>query len=146
MAAADTKIPFPAPGIAGFATKSFSGPVEPRYGEGVHTTTHETVSVGADLELPIYSPVNVSTSGVLTQAVVASGSSNANAILGAPIKMVNGQSMSVPLIREGMFDMAALNWHSTFNTDKLKREAFQGSKSPTIFIQKKNFSNDAINI
>jgi len=65
--AQDTTLGHGAPGIASFATQSYGGPGEPRYGEGVPTTTHETVSAGADLDLPIYSVVTV-IAGVLSLA------------------------------------------------------------------------------
>lgn len=67
--AQDTTLGHGAPGIASFATQSFGGPGEPRYGEGPATTTHETVSAGADLNLPIYSVVSV-IAGVLALATI----------------------------------------------------------------------------
>lgn len=68
--AQDTTLGYGKPGIASFATESFGGPSEPRYGEGVPTTTHETVTAGADLDLPLYSVVSV-IGGVLALAGVA---------------------------------------------------------------------------
>lgn len=72
----DTNIPFGNPGIASFATESSAGPVEPRYGEGVPTTTHMTVTAGADLDLPLYSVVSV-IGGVLALAALGSGAGSA---------------------------------------------------------------------
>lgn len=66
--AQDTTLGHGAPGIASFATQSYGGPVEPRYGEGVPTTTDLIVKAGADLLLPIYSVVSV-IGGILALAV-----------------------------------------------------------------------------
>lgn len=65
--AQDTTLPQGSPGIASFATQSYGGPAEPRFGEGVPTTTTEVVSAGADLNLSIYSVVTV-IAGVLSLA------------------------------------------------------------------------------
>ena len=67
--AQDTTLGHGKPGIASFASESFGGPGEPRYGEGVPTTTHETVTTGADIDLPLYSVVSV-IAGVLALANV----------------------------------------------------------------------------
>lgn len=56
--AQDTTLGHGKPGIASFATESFGGPKEPRYGEGLAPTTHHTVTAGAELDLPIYSVVS----------------------------------------------------------------------------------------
>lgn len=260
--AQDTTLGHGAPGIASFATQSYGGPVEPRYGEGVPTTIDQIVSVAGNLVLPIYSVVSV-IGGVLAlaargagtgyatgtvtfanavptaddtvtingraytfkaavadpddvligatlaetatnlAAAVNSGSgdgapnadvtasaaaavvtltarvagdegnaitlakdadTSANiAVSGAtlsggdddpdvrpygitahPISMTSGQSMSVSFYREGHWDMDALNWHESYNTDEARKHAFEGSLSPTIFISKKKFNNDQI--
>lgn len=67
--AQDTTLGHGAPGIASFASQTYGGPGEPRYGEGVPTTTDRIVSAGADLTLPIYSVVSV-INGVLALAAV----------------------------------------------------------------------------
>lgn len=147
MGAADVKIPYGTDaGIAGFATESYSGPLEIRYGENVLTTTHQPITVSADFVGRVGTVVNVSASGVMTKAVVASGASNANRILAEPVNMVSGQAMTVPFYREGHFNMGALDFDATFTTDELKRKAFEAGSSPTIFVSKPKFSNDAINI
>jgi hypothetical protein len=65
--AQDTVLAQGAPGIASFATQTFAGADEPRYGEGVPTTTDQFVTTPSDLNLPIYSVVSVS-GGVLALA------------------------------------------------------------------------------
>lgn len=143
---ADKKIPLNEPGIAGFETESWASAEEPRYGENVATTTHERVTSTVALDLPLYTPVNITPAGVITQAVVATGVSNANALLAAPLSLAANQTMSIPVYREGHWSMTALNWHASYTTDALKIAAFQGGKSPTLFVSKKLFSNDAIDI
>jgi hypothetical protein len=142
----DKKIPLNEPGIAGFATESWESAQDPRYGEGVPTTTHKTVTAIAALTLPLYSVVNINEDDEITLATVTAGVSNANAILAMPIAMTLGQEMSVAVYREGHWNMDSLNWHASFNTDKLKQDAFLGSDSPTIFVSKKKFPNNAIDI
>jgi hypothetical protein len=272
--AQDTTLAHGKPGIASFASESYGGPGEPRYGEGIATTTHHTVSAGADIDLPIYSVVSVllgvagvpvlalhdptasgvSASGTITvsstgpsnaetfvvgsqtytfktalstgpavaneilihatpatqaayiaaaingttsvgsssltaanpeayatvsgavvtvranvpgdegngvvltesaanvavsgSGTLASGSDEfdikAFGILAAPITMTNGQTMSVPFYREGVWDIDQLNWHASYLNDEQKLNAFIGSASPGLFLQKKKFSNDDI--
>lgn len=142
----DNKIPLNEPGIAGFATESWESAQDPRYGEGVPTTTHVTVTALGNITFPLYTVVNINEDDEISQAVVAAGESNANAILAMPIVMTTGQEMSVAVYREGHWNMDSLGWHASFNTDKLKRDAFLGSTSPTIFVSKKNFPNSAIDI
>jgi len=142
----DNKIPNPEPGIAGFATESWESPQDPRYGEGVPTTTHREVTSAGAVNFPLYSVVNIADNGAITMAQVTAGESNANAILAAPAAFGVGDSMSLPFYREGHWNMDSLVWHASFNTDLLKQTAFEGSTSPNIFVSKKNFPNNAINI
>jgi hypothetical protein len=95
--AQDTTIGHGAPGIASFVTESFGSAGEPRYGEGVPTTTDEVVTVGADVDLPIYSVVSViagvlalasigtaqgAATGTITQAVAAAANNDTVTING----------------------------------------------------------------
>lgn len=141
---ADVKIPQNQPGIAGFATESYESAAEPRYGENVATTTHELCSTVAALTLPLYSVINVSPTGVISLAVYDANENTATAILAEPIAMLANTSMSVVMYREGHWDMQALNWHASFDTDAKKRNAFEGGPSPTLFVSKKLFSNSTI--
>lgn len=267
--AIDTTIGNGAPGIASMATESFANAAEPRYGEGVPTTTPHLVTAGADLDLAIYSVISISAAGViaLAKANAAAGfaalaltfsgtgtaadtvtidgkvytlraalstgptvaneiliggtaadtAANLNAaingaagegttysegtvaqtrvsssisgavvtvtandpgdegnaiavaeagtgtawagagtvlaggdddmelkaygILAAPLVLLNGASTTVPIYREGYWDMGGLVWDATFIDDDMKKHAFEGSVSPNIFIGKKKFSN-----
>ncbi len=67
-------------------------------------------------------------------------------ILAAPLVLANGAETFVPIIREGHWEMAALNWHASFASDASRKYAFEGSLSPTIHISKKKFANTDIPI
>lgn len=55
------------PGIASFATQSYGGPGEPRFGDGVAKTTTHRIKAGADLNLKLYSVIAI-IGGVLSMA------------------------------------------------------------------------------
>src|SRR5690606_1868600 len=98
----DNKIPLNEPGIAGFATESWESAQEPRYGEGVPTTTHQTVKSTAGITLGLYSVVSVAEDGEIALAEHdGTEGSNAYGILAMPIALAAGQSMSVAFYREG---------------------------------------------
>lgn len=142
---AENKIPLNDPGIAGYRTESWEGPDEPRFGEGVLTTTHETVTAGDDINLKLYSVITIQ-NGVIAMATHDGTESNAVGVLAAPIVMEEDQEMSVPIYREGHFEIDGLVWDASFNTDAKKIKAFEGSISPTIFVSRKKFKSSAIDI
>lgn len=146
---ADNTIPRNAPGIAGFSTASYQDAEEPRYGEGVPTTTHRTIKSTAGITLALYSVISIAADGEIALATLAGGPpavSNAYAILAAPVVLAAGQSMSLPFYREGHWDHAALAWDASFDTFDKRKTAFEGSKSPNIFISDKQFRASAIDI
>lgn len=143
---ADVVIPSNEPGIAGFATESYESAAEPRYGEGPATTTHMDMKApNAVLNLALYSVINVdATTGIVSLAQYDADENTAQYILAAPAHFTANQVMSLPVYREATWDMNALVWHSSFDTDAKKIHAFEGGPSPNIFIQKKKFSNSTI--
>lgn len=90
---------------------------------------------------------NIAVSGG-TLASGANPTSNAFGILAAAIDIPAGEAMSVPMYRAGHFNMLALNFHSSFDTDVEKQRAFQysGSPSPTILISKPQHLDSHVNI
>lgn len=139
--AVDNTIPQGEPGIASFSSETWGNSKDPRFGEGVLTTTHMTVTAsGADIDLPLYAVI--AEDGVAAE--IDTGTSDAYAVLAAPIFIADGDSMSIPVYREGHFEQTALVWDATFTTDALKQLAFEGSKSPTIFVSKGKHSDGAI--
>jgi Bacteriophage lambda head decoration protein D len=123
------------PGIAGFASEQFTEEALIT-GDAPITTTSETlVSQGA--VLPAYSVVGrVTASGKITL-------SNPGAADGsqAPIGITcneapnTGADQGIAIYRGGCFNPDRLNYHAGFNTDALKRLAFE-AKQPTILIRK----------
>lgn len=78
--AQDTTLPHGKPGIASFATESYGGPGEPRFGDTPTPTTTELVTAGAALDLPIFSVVSV-IAGVLALAVLGAATGSATGTL-----------------------------------------------------------------
>lgn len=140
----DTTLPQGAPGIALSATESYGGPIEALYGEGDVTTTSASVMSTAGVDLKLYSVVHVAANGELTLAdETADGPTG---ILTAPVVLTAGQSTTVDLYRSGHWNMDALEWDATYDTDAKKKAAFEGSISPTIFVSKPKHSPDAIDV
>lgn len=131
------------PGIADFETRTYGGPLEPRYGEGVATTTHmEITGPSGGATLALYSVI--AADGALAEH--DSGASDAYGILAAPVEIAEGQTMSVPVYREGTWEIDALVWDDSFDDDEKKIAAFEGSASPTIFVQRGLHKPGAINL
>jgi hypothetical protein len=63
-------------------------------------------------------------------------------ILTAPVNTGVGETTTVDVYRGGHWNMDALNWHSSFDTDDKKKHAFERSRSPGILISKKKWGND----
>lgn len=134
---ADVKIPQVEPGIAGFQTESYSGPGEPRFGDGEAKTTIMTFT--GPLTLALYSVV--ADDGTLaTQGTPAMG------LTTAPISLLAGQTTTAAVYRTGDWDMDEVVFDASFTTDAQKAAAFEGGNSPTLFMQKKQFNSDAIDV
>jgi hypothetical protein len=144
---ADTILTQGNPGIASFGSDSVISSDEPRFGDGILETTICDVTATADMDLPIYSVVSLD--GTTMALATMSGdpaASDAYGILTAPLVLADGASTQIAVYRTGKFNMNALNWDDSFSTDALKKAAFEGSLSPTIFIEKPLFDSDNINI
>lgn len=141
--AVDTKIPHGKPGVAEFKSESFGNFGDPRFGEGPWPTTNITITAsGADLELGLYSVL--SSTGQLADYAATRDAGCANYILAAPVTIADGDSAVVPVYRGGHFDMDALIWDASYDTDAKKAAAFEGSVSPTIFVSKRAYNSDQI--
>lgn len=140
--AVDNTIPQGAPGIASFGSETWGNSKEPKFGDGVLTTTHMNITASGALTLALYTVI--AEDGTIATLSGDPAASDAFGVLAAPISMVDGQTMSIPVYRAGHFEQDALIWHSSFDTDAKKQAAFEGSKSPTIFVSKGKFSDGAI--
>ena len=127
-------------GLAGSQTQSFAE--TPLFsGEAPIVTVSEVVAAATitAADLPAYSVVGRNASGELVLAVYNDGEEGSPAAI-APVgittaKVVKGPTAkNVEIFKGGMFNPAALNWHSTFDTAAKKRLAFEAS-APGIFIQ-----------
>jgi hypothetical protein len=142
---ADTVIPHSEPGVAAFSTATYINAGEPRFGDGEAITT--VVNVGANVDLPIYSVISYDGSTIALAEMSGSPEvSDAYGILAAPVKTGTGGATTAPVYRTGHFNMDALNWDASFDTDAKKAAAFEGSKSPTIFLGKPEFSSGNIEV
>ncbi len=139
--AQDNTIPLGKPGIASFESETYGNAAELLFGDTPAVVTDvATVTAGANIDFPLGQVVNIASNGTITKAVVASGTSNGNAILAAPIVMANGQSMSVPIYKAGHFRQQALTFEGTFTTDALKKAAVPGL--PMVLISKAKYTDD----
>ncbi len=136
----DRYIPNNAPGIAGFATESIGGTDDPRFGDTPAPTT-TTVNVPASFTGALYEPVVIGAGNVIAKAV---SGAPADGILTAPVVTGAGQTTTVDVYRSGHWNMDALVFGVSYDTDAKKKVAFEGGKSPTIFVSKKKFDSDAI--
>lgn len=142
--AVDTTIPNGEPGVASFASETFGNANEPRFGDAPVTTTNITITAsGAAIDLAIYSVLNLAGTALADYNVTRDAGS-ANYILAEPISIADGDSMTVPVYRTGHWDMDALVWDASYDTEAKKKAAFEGSVSPTIFVGKKDFNSGAI--
>lgn len=83
--------------------------------------------------------------GSVSAATLADGSDEADVrpygITAAPIVMLNGETMDVPIYVSGHFNQNALTFDATFVTDEQKQRAFEGSLNPMIHISKPKYDD-----
>lgn len=131
------------PGVASFASETFGGPAEPRFGDQEAVVTEISITAsGAAIDLPLYSVINGT--GVLADWNAIPDAGTADYILAEPILIADGDTMVVPVYRSGHWNMDALNWDASYDTDAKKAAAFEGSVSPTIFVSKPAHNADSI--
>jgi len=134
---ANTPLDLGKPGIAEIQSGTFTGPREWRANDQHATTT--SVKVGENVDLPVLAVVayDGTTISAAVQGAPAYG------ILTAPVKTGAGESTTVAVYRSGEFLMDALIWDASFATDDQKAAAFEGGKSPSLFISKNPFKDEA---
>jgi hypothetical protein len=112
---------------------------------GVVTLTARQVGTVGNAITLVATGANLSVSGATLTGGV-NPTSTAFGILAAPISMLAGQVMSVPVHVAGHFNMLALTFHSDFSSDRLKERAFVGTESPGILISKPKHLDSHVNI
>ena len=142
--AVDNKVPYSEPGIAGFAKESWGNKQNWQFGDTPALTTQvvQFTASGDDLEIGFLDVLNGA--GALADYNATPDAGTADYIAAMPITIADGDTASVSVYVMGHFEMDALTWDSTYDTDAKKAAAFQGSVSPTIFVSKGKFNSDAI--
>lgn len=137
--AVDKTVPHGEPGVASFNTETWGGAGEPRFGDGPAPTTTVTVTASVTpIDLPLYSVIGAD--GRLHSEI----SGEPIGILAEPILIGVGETMTFPIYRGGHWNMDALNWDASYDTDAKKKAAFEGSTSPGILISKPKHADGAI--
>jgi hypothetical protein len=130
-----TNIPYDDAGMAAIQTEDF-GRVPLWAGEAPIVTTPEVVADAtvASADLPAFSVVGRDANGKLVMAKYATDET-AIAPIGVTCSPVltGATAKNVAVYRGGFFNMAALNWDASFDTDAKKRLAFEAS-APGIFV------------
>lgn len=135
---ADTNIPLGSNvGLPSFASHTYGGVKELISGQKEIVTATE--NVGASTTLVAGSVVGRS-SGVLAMA-------NGTTILPCGILLNDvttgvGVTTTAEVYKSGCFNPDALTWNAYYNTDALKKSAFEGSLAPEIMIEKPRFASD----
>lgn len=143
--AIDNIIPRADPAAAHFKTASYASAPEPFFGDAEVIDIDVPYTLAADTDLAELTVVNYNpANGSVTKAVVSSGASNANAILGMPLKGLNGATGRVGIHTSGHWDSRALIWDATFTTQTLKDNAFLAGSRPMIRVSAGKFNNTAV--
>lgn len=129
-----TNIPYDDAGMAKAETEAF-GTVALWAGEAPVVTTAEIVAAEtvASADLPAFSVVGRNAEGELVMATSAADGAIAPIGVTCSPVLTGATDLNVAVYRGGYFNMAALNWDSSFDTDAKKRLAFEGS-APGIFV------------
>lgn len=142
--AVDNDIPVGSPGLANFESETWGNIPEHLFSDtpAVAEQTLEFTASGADLEIG-FLDVLAADGGAAAQDG-AGAADRANYIAAATITIADGETKSVPVYVAGHFNMQALNWAASYDTDAKKSAAFQGSLSPTILVSKSKHTSGAI--
>ena len=133
----DTIINWADAGKASIQTESF-GIVELVTGDKQMTHSAEVVdsTTIASADLPAFSVVGRNASGNIVLAKTSATAVKPIGITAAAVKQ-GATNLNVAVIRSGIFNPAALNWHADYNTDEKKRTAFEDSVDGTDIIIRK---------
>lgn len=141
----DTTIPHGKPGVAEFKEEIFGGPTEVMFGDMPVQTINVTLTAsGADRTLALYSVLSGELDGVLADYNATRDDGCADYILATAITIPDGESATVPVYVQGHFNMDALVWDSSYDTDAKKKAAFVGGDYPMLLVSKPDHNADAI--
>lgn len=143
--AVDTNIPIGDPGVADFKEEKFGGPAEWRFGDMPLQTKNVTLTAsGADRTLAFLSVLSDEKDGVLADWNATRDAGSADYILATAVTIPDGESVTVPVYVQGHFNMDALVWDASYDTDAKKESAFVGGDYPMILVSKPDHNADAI--
>lgn len=110
-------------------TELFAGDTPPAVTDyGILGSSLNTAGIPA--WTPVYvDPADRSITLAVIDGVTPANSVQPNAITIATIEAGSAATSSVPVYKAGMFNVDALNWPASFNTDALKFAAFEPSGS-----------------
>jgi hypothetical protein len=123
------------PGVAALQTEEFTE-AELFTGDAPVFTTNETL-LDQNADTPAYTVVGRITASKKVTKSNPGASDGSQYPIGITCYAVPdpGADKTIAIYRGGMFNPDRLTWHASFNTDLLKRLAFE-DKQPTIFIKK----------
>lgn len=143
--AVDTNIPIGDPGVADFKEEKFGGPAEWRFGDMPLQTINVSITAsGANRTLAFLSVLNGEGNGILADWNVTRDAGSADYILATSVTILDGETAIVPVYVQGHFNMDALVWDASYDTDAKKAAAFVGGDYPMLLVSKPDHNADAI--
>lgn len=143
--AVDKKVPLGNPGVADFQSETWGNTNEMLISDTPPMAT-QTISVsasGADVEIALGQVLAADGSPAAQDGATAAD--KACYIAAMSIVVADGATKEVAIYRAGHFDMDALTWDATYDTDAKKKAAFDDAGvSPMILIGKRKFNSDGI--
>lgn len=142
--AVDNKVPEGTPGVASFASETWGNRPNYQFGDtpAIKTRTIPVTASGADVEIVFLDVLNGS--GALADWNATRDAGSADFIAATTITIADGDTKDVPVYDMGHFDMDALRWDSSYDTDAKKKDAFLGSDAPGLFVSKGKHDSDDI--
>ena len=141
--AVDNKVPLGNPGIAEFSSETW-GNTNPMLYSDTPALVEKPITVaasGADVEIALGQVLAADGSAAAQDGATAAD--KACYIAACSIVVADGDSALVPVYHAGHFDMDALTWDATYDTDAKKEAAFSDAGvNPTIFISKRKHTSD----
>lgn len=141
----DTTIPHGEPGVADHREEIFGGPTEAMFGDmPVQTINVDITAAGADRTLALYSVLSGEADGILADWNASRDAGSADFILATAVTIADGETATVPVYVQGHFNMDALVWDASYDTDAKKKDAFVGGDYPMLLCSKPEHDADAI--
>lgn len=142
--AVDNDIPVGSPGLANFESETWGNIPEHLYSDTppVAEVVVDFTASGADIEITFLDVLALDGDAAVYNATPSAATGNL--IAAATITIADGETKSVPCYVAGHFNMQALNWDSSYDTDAKKKAAFVGSQNPTLLVSKSKHTSGAI--